>query len=143
MPATSLRFDIADPHLQMPLPVLTAADEGRVQGHHDRRRRRFRLDRGTLSKSRTGFQGLAAEGLRVLRGVLLIRRELDAVGRTEDTAVTAFTDGCPELRRILADAGVTTTPILDGSTSLCGFSTSSKSPPPCRLIIRQGWRRKR
>ena len=25
----------------------------------------------------------------------LIRRELDAVGRTEDTAVTAFTDGCP------------------------------------------------
>ena len=25
----------------------------------------------------------------------LIRHELDAVGRTEDTAVTAFTDGCP------------------------------------------------
>jgi hypothetical protein len=43
----------------------------------------------------------------------LIRHELDAVGRTEDTAVTAFTDGCPGLRRILADAGITTTPILD------------------------------
>jgi len=43
----------------------------------------------------------------------LIRRELDAVGRTEDTAVSAFTDGCPGLRRILADAGVTTTPMLD------------------------------
>jgi hypothetical protein len=43
----------------------------------------------------------------------LIRRELDAVGRTEGTAVTAFTDGCPGLRRILLDAGVTTTPILD------------------------------
>ena len=43
----------------------------------------------------------------------LIRRELDAVGRTEDTALTAFTDGCPGLRRILADAGVTATPILD------------------------------
>jgi len=43
----------------------------------------------------------------------LIRRELDAVGRTEDTAVTAFTEGCPGLRRILADAGVTTTPMLD------------------------------
>src|ERR1700722_1007828 len=69
LPATSLRFDIADPHLQMPLPILTAADEGRVQADHDRRRRRFRLDRGTLSKSRTGFQGLAAKGLRVLRGV--------------------------------------------------------------------------
>jgi hypothetical protein len=43
----------------------------------------------------------------------LIRRELEAVGCTEDTAVTAFTDGCPGLRRILADAGVTTAPILD------------------------------
>jgi hypothetical protein len=61
----------------------------------------------------------------------LIRRELNAVGRTEDTAVTAFTDGCPgrdlpkvpsgevgwngkaRVRCILADAGVTTTPILD------------------------------
>jgi len=43
----------------------------------------------------------------------LIRRNLDAVGRTEDTALTAFTDGCPGLRRILADAGVTTRPTLD------------------------------
>jgi Fic family protein len=37
---------------------------------------------------------------------VLIRRNLDAVGRTEDTELTAFTDGCPELRRILADATV-------------------------------------
>ncbi len=43
----------------------------------------------------------------------LIRRNLDAVGRTKDTALTAFTDGCPGLRRILADAGVTTPPMLD------------------------------
>jgi len=43
----------------------------------------------------------------------LIRRNLDAVGRTENTALTAFTDGCPGLRRILADAGVTTRPMLD------------------------------
>jgi len=43
----------------------------------------------------------------------LIRRTLDAVGRTTDTALTAFTDGCPGLRRILADAGVTTRPMLD------------------------------
>jgi hypothetical protein len=43
----------------------------------------------------------------------LICRELEAVGRTEDTAVTAFTDGCAARRRILADAGVTTAPILD------------------------------
>src|SRR5271165_4338051 len=44
---------------------------------------------------------------------VLIRRNLDAVGRTEDTALTAFTDGCPGLRRILADAGVAGPPVLD------------------------------
>jgi hypothetical protein len=44
---------------------------------------------------------------------MLIRRSLDAIGRTEDTALTAFTDGCPGLRRILADAGVIGPPILD------------------------------
>ncbi len=43
----------------------------------------------------------------------LIRRSLDAVGRTGDTALTAFTDGCPGLRRSLADAGVTTPSMLD------------------------------
>jgi hypothetical protein len=43
----------------------------------------------------------------------LIRRGLDAVGRTEGTALTAFTDGCPGLRRILLEAGVDGLPILD------------------------------
>src|SRR6202035_2809961 len=43
----------------------------------------------------------------------LINRNLDAVGRTEETALTAFTDGCDGLRRILADAGVTELPFLD------------------------------
>src|SRR4051812_40532989 len=43
----------------------------------------------------------------------LIRRSLDAVGRTEGTTLTAFTDGCPGLRRILLDAGVAGLPILD------------------------------
>jgi hypothetical protein len=43
----------------------------------------------------------------------LIGRELDPVGRTEDTVLTAFTDGCPGLRRILADADITELPILD------------------------------
>ena len=43
----------------------------------------------------------------------LIRRSLDAVGRTEGTVLTAFTDGCSGLRRILAEAGVTEAPMLD------------------------------
>lgn len=44
---------------------------------------------------------------------VLICRSLDAVGRTEDTVPTAFTDGCSGLRRILADAGLAERPILD------------------------------
>jgi hypothetical protein len=43
----------------------------------------------------------------------LICRSLEAVGRTADTAVTAFTDGCPGLQSILAEAGVTKPPIAD------------------------------
>jgi hypothetical protein len=43
----------------------------------------------------------------------LIRRNLETVGRTEDTELSAFTDGCPRLRSILADAGIAKPPILD------------------------------
>ena len=43
----------------------------------------------------------------------LLRRSLDAVGRTDNTALTAFTDGCSGLQRILADAGVVGAPMLD------------------------------
>jgi hypothetical protein len=42
-----------------------------------------------------------------------IRRSLEVVGRTAATKVTAFTDGCPGLRSLLANAGVTTPPIAD------------------------------
>jgi Transposase DDE domain len=44
---------------------------------------------------------------------VLICQSLDAVGRTEDTALTAFTEGCSGLRRVLADAGISELPILD------------------------------
>ncbi len=43
----------------------------------------------------------------------LIRRTLETMGRTSDTALTAFTDGCSSLRSILATAGVASLPILD------------------------------
>jgi hypothetical protein len=43
----------------------------------------------------------------------LIRRNLRAVGRTDATEVTAFTDGCPALRSVLIKVGVTKPPILD------------------------------
>jgi hypothetical protein len=44
---------------------------------------------------------------------VLICQSLDAVGRTKDTVLTAFTDGCSGLRRILNDAGISELPILD------------------------------
>jgi hypothetical protein len=43
----------------------------------------------------------------------LIKRTLETVGRTDATEVTAFTDGCPGLRTVLANVGVTKSPILD------------------------------
>jgi hypothetical protein len=55
---------------------------------------------GAVAKAGTDIEGL-------------IRRNLDAVGGTGGTMLTAFTDGCPGLRRILAAAGVTEPPILD------------------------------
>src|SRR3954469_2688397 len=55
---------------------------------------------GAVAKAETDLAGL-------------IRRGLEATGRTEGTALTAFTDGCPGLRRLLLDAGVAGLPILD------------------------------
>jgi hypothetical protein len=43
----------------------------------------------------------------------LIKRTLETVGRTDATEVTAFTDGCPGLRTVLANAGVLKPPFLD------------------------------
>ena len=45
--------------------------------------------------------------------VALIGRTLDALGRTDDAALTVFTDGCSGLRAILAAAGVASPPIAD------------------------------
>jgi len=64
----------------------------------------------TASGGRQVFGAVAKAGTDIQA---VIRRSLDAVGRTGDTALTAFTDGCPGLRRSLADAGVTTRPMLD------------------------------
>jgi hypothetical protein len=44
---------------------------------------------------------------------VLIRRSLDAIDRMEGTEQTAFTDGCPGLRRILTNTSVAEPPILD------------------------------
>jgi len=61
--ATGLRFNIADPHLQMPLALCATANERRIQGHHDRRGCCFRTGRGALTKNLADLQGMAAQGL--------------------------------------------------------------------------------
>src|SRR5690348_3370456 len=42
----------------------------------------------------------------------LIRRRLQEVGHTDETVLTAFTDGCAGLRAVVAEAGVTEPPCL-------------------------------
>lgn len=49
------------------------------------------------------FGAVANDGTDI---VALIRCTLDALGCTDDTALTAFTDGCSGLRAILAGAGI-------------------------------------
>src|SRR4051795_5964371 len=70
---------------------------------------------------RVGNVETASGGRQVLGAVakadtdikMLIRRSLDAVGRSEETVLGAFTNGCSGLRRILVKAGVTEAPMLD------------------------------
>jgi hypothetical protein len=62
------------------------------------------------SGGRQIFGAVAKSGTSILA---LISRNLEIMGRTGDTKLTAFTDGCSGLRSILRDAGVTDPPILD------------------------------
>ena len=68
---------------------------------------------GNVETASGGRQVFGAVAKAVTDISALIRQSLRAVGRTDDTEVTAFTDGCPGLRSILVNAGVTTPPILD------------------------------
>ncbi|MBV8870983.1 MAG: hypothetical protein JOY65_16465, partial [Acetobacteraceae bacterium] len=60
--------------------------------------------------SRQVFGAVAHAGTDI---VAPTRHALDTLGRTGDTALTAFTDSCPGLRAILAEAGVPGPPIAD------------------------------
>src|SRR5690349_2014337 len=64
----------------------------------------------TAAGTRQVFAAVARTDTRI---EALIRRSLQEVGQTADTTLTAFTDGCPGLRSILAEAGITEPPFLD------------------------------
>jgi hypothetical protein len=72
--------------------------------------------RGACRQCRNGIRWTAGIWLRRQsqhRHQSFDQPDLDAVGRTGETELTAFTDGCSGLRNILAAAGVTTAPLLD------------------------------
>jgi hypothetical protein len=94
-------------------PAITVTVDSTSISSREDRERRFEVRVGnveTKAGSRWVF-GAVAKARTDVEG--LIRRNLDAVGGSGDTALTAFTDGCPRLRGILADAGVLEPPILD------------------------------
>jgi hypothetical protein len=68
----------------------------------------------------------------------LIRRTVETVGRNDDAEMTAFTDGFPGLRTVLADAGVTKPPILDWFHIAMRCNTRSWRPQVCRPTTLKG-----
>jgi hypothetical protein len=79
--------------------------------HHGERHLEVRI--GNVETPGGGRQVFGAVARADTDIAVLIRRNLETVGRTDDTELTAFTDGCSGLRSILAEAGVTKLPILD------------------------------
>lgn len=75
--------------------------------------RRLEVRVGNVETSDGGRQVFGAVARSDTDIAIQIRRSLEAVGRTAGTKVTAFTDGCPGLQSILANASVTTRPIAD------------------------------
>jgi hypothetical protein len=61
-------LDIANTHLEVTFCVLATSDEGGIQSDRDARCRDFRPNCGTIANGRTGFQGVATQGLLVLSG---------------------------------------------------------------------------
>jgi hypothetical protein len=68
LPAALGCLGIADAHLQVPLPLVAAADKGRVQAEGDFRHWRHRLDRGRIAQLLTDRERAAAQGLVARRG---------------------------------------------------------------------------
>jgi hypothetical protein len=77
----------------------------------DQRHLEVRL--GNVETSDGGRQVFAAVAKTDTAIEALIRRGLADVGKTTDTELTAFTDGCSGLRSTLVNAGVTEPPGLD------------------------------
>jgi hypothetical protein len=94
-------------------PAITVTVDSTFIRSREDGERHFEVRVGNVETKAGGRQvfGAVAKAGTDLEG--LIRKNLDAVGGNKDSVLTAFTDGCPGLRGILAGAGVLETPILD------------------------------
>ncbi len=96
----------------MAAPAITVSvDSTYIRSCEDGQRH---LELGNVETSNGARQVFAAVAKTDTPIEALIQRGLKEVGHTADTELTAFTDGCPGLRSILVDAGVTAPPFLDG-----------------------------
>jgi hypothetical protein len=96
-----------------PAPALTLSlDSTFVRSCHEGERH-LEVRVGNVEAPQDGRQVFGAVAKAGTDIVTLIRRALDTLGRTSDTELTAFTDGCSSLRAILAAAGIPSPPILD------------------------------
>jgi hypothetical protein len=83
-----------------------------IRGCHDGQRH-LEVRVGNVETSTGGRQVFGAVARADTDIAALIRRSLETAGRTTDTTLTAFTDGCSGLQSILTAAGVTNPPIAD------------------------------
>jgi hypothetical protein len=100
---------------------------------------------GNVETASGGRQVFGAVGKAGTDITALIRRSLRIVGQADDTEVTVFTDGCPGLRSILADAGITKPPVLDwfhiamrlrhATQAASGLSTDQPSRVQAKAVI--------
>jgi hypothetical protein len=98
---------------ETPAPAIAVAVDSTFIRRCEDREHHLEVRVGNVETASGGRQVFGAVARSATDIQILIRRNLDAVGRTETSVLTAFTDGCPGLRRILADAGITGLPILD------------------------------
>jgi hypothetical protein len=92
--------------------ITVTVDSTFVRSHHSGERH-FEVRVGNVETSAGQRQVFGAVAGTDTDMATLIRRSLKTVGRTDDTAVVAFTDGCPGLQSILTEAGITKPPIAD------------------------------
>ncbi len=92
--------------------ITVTVDSTFIRGCHTGERH-LEVRVGNVETSGGGRQVFGAVAKAETEIAVMIRQSLETVGRTTDTDLTAFTDGAPGLRSILAEAGCKKPPIAD------------------------------